>query len=313
MSQADKIAQAAAVLAQLGLPRAQQNERSALCLLALAKLKPEQAWRYTQAPLMGVTPIIEFAREHYGKVYAPNTRETIRKDTLQPFVAAGLARYNPDDPGRAVNSPKAVYQLTAEAAAMLKTVGSPAWEKTLAEFLARNETLVQRYGKRRKLAQVQLTLADGKSVHLSPGAHSQLIAEVLQSFGPAFAPGSRLIYLGDTGEKWGYRDDEAFAALNLQLDSHGKMPDVILLDERRRWLFLIESVTSSGPVNPKRYAELSALFTRNGWGCVYVTAFPNRKVMARYVGDIAWETEVWVADSPEHLIHFNGDRFLGPR
>jgi hypothetical protein len=34
--------------------------------------------------------------------------------------------------------------------------------------------------------------------------------------------------------------------------------------------------------------------------------------MSRYLGEIAWETEVWVADAPSHLIHFNGERFLGP-
>ncbi|MFS2517149.1 MULTISPECIES: BsuBI/PstI family type II restriction endonuclease [Parabacteroides] len=31
------------------------------------------------------------------------------------------------------------------------------------------------------------------------------------------------------------------------------------------------------------------------------------------MADIAWETEVWIAENPGHMIHFNGDRFIGPR
>ena len=80
----------------------------------------------------------------------------------------------------------------------------------------------------------------------------------------------------------------------------------------RNWLVLVESVTSHGPVDAKRHSELSRLFSSSSAGLVYVTAFPDRSVMSQYVGQIAWETEVWVADSPTHLIHFNGPKFLGP-
>ncbi len=47
-------------------------------------------------------------------------------------------------------------------------------------------------------------------------------------------------------------------------------------------------------------------------GLILVTAFPNRRSMASFVAQIAWRTEAWCADEPTHLIHFNGDRFLGP-
>ena len=74
----------------------------------------------------------------------------------------------------------------------------------------------------------------------------------------------------------------------------------------------MESVTSHGPVDPKRQNELAELFVGAQPGIIYVTAFPDRAVMGRYLSDISWETEVWCADAPSHLIHFDGERFLGP-
>ena len=125
-------------------------------------------------------------------------------------------------------------------------------------------------------------------------------------------PGGVLIYAGDTGEKWGYFDKELLAKLGVAVDGHGKMPDVVLYYPDREWLLLVESVTSHGPVDGKRHEELARLFAKSKAGLVYVTAFPSRAIMARYLGEIAWETEVWCADAPSHLIHFNGERFLGP-
>jgi hypothetical protein len=147
---------------------------------------------------------------------------------------------------------------------------------------------------------------------LSPGEHSELIRAIIESFAPRFVPGAVLIYAGDTGEKWGYFEPSILNALGVQIESHGKMPDVVLFDPVRNWLILAESVTSHGPVDGKRHAELAKLFAASEVGLVYVTAFPNRSTMSRYLGEIAWETEVWVADARSHLIHFNGERFLGP-
>ena len=131
-------------------------------------------------------------------------------------------------------------------------------------------------------------------------------------FAPRFVPGGMLIYAGDTGEKWGYFDKNCLTKLGVDVDGHGKMPDVILYYPDKNWLLLIESVTSHGPVDGKRHAELANLFLGSKAGLVYVTAFPSRPRMARYLREIAWETEVWCAEAPSHLIHFNGARFLGP-
>lgn len=300
------------ILISLGLPRAQQNERSALCLLALLALRPDRKWARAQNPLIGITPIMDWIRDHYKKTYAPNTREAVRRQTMHQFVDSGIALYNPDKPDRPVNSPAAVYQIEPSALALLRSFNTKAWHGKLTEYLAKRQTLAARYASERKQNLIPVKIAPGEEITLSPGEHSELIRAIIEDFGARFVPAGLLIYAGDTGEKWGYFDAALLSKLGVSVDSHGKMPDVVLYYPERNWLLLVESVTSHGPVDAKRHVELARLFSNSKAGLVYVTAFPSRAVMSRYLGDIAWETEVWCADAPSHLIHFNGERFLGP-
>lgn len=300
------------IIVSLGLPRAQQNERSALCLLALLNLTPSKTWVQAENPLIGITLIMDWAREHYGKQYAPNTRETFRRQTMHQFCLAGLALCNPDKPDRSVNSPKTVYQIEPNALTLLRSFGTRRWRDNLKAYLATRETLQAMFANERQQLRIPVEISPGKQVTLSPGEHSELIRAVIEQFAPCFAPGSRLVYAADTGDKWGYFDAALLGKLGVHVDAHGKMPDVVLYFVEKNWLLLVESVTSHGPVDGKRHAELAKLFAKSKAGLVYVTAFPNRAMMSRYLANIAWETEVWVADAPSHLIHFNGERFLGP-
>lgn len=300
------------ILPALGMPKAQINERSALTLLALMNLQPGNSWQDIERPMIGVTPIMDWCRDIYGKEYAPNSRETFRRQTLHQFIDGGLCLYNPDDPGRAVNSPKACYQLTKELFDVLITFDTEEWEPSLQNWLALRKTLVEQYAKERDMEMIPLTLDDGTEIHLSPGNHSKLIHDIVTEFGPRFAPGSEVIYLGDTGAKEDYFKKERLAELGVEVDRKGKLPDAVLYWPEKDWLLLVESVTSHGPVDGKRHSELSKLFASASPGLVYVTAFPSRKIMTKYLTAISWETEVWTADAPTHMIHFNGDRFLGP-
>ena len=231
---------------------------------------------------------------------------------MHQFMSAGIALYNPDNPSRPVNSPKAVYQIEPDTLTLLRSFGTAAWNKNLAAHLETSQTLAARYAKEREMQKLPVTLTTGETIRLSPGQHSELIKAIIEEFAARFVPGGVLVYAGDTGEKWGYFDKDLLGKLGVVVDGHGKMPDVVLYYPEREWLLLVESVTSHGPVDGKRHEELAALFASSTAGLVYVTAFPSRSVMARYLGDIAWETEVWCADAPSHLIHFNGERFLGP-
>ena len=307
-----KIDEALSILIALGLPRAQQNERTALTLLALVDLAPNGSWDELKRPLLGVTPIMTWVKDTYGKEYAPNTRETFRRQTLHQFVDAGICLYNPDKPDRPVNSPSACYQVALELFHVLVTYGTPKWKSSLEGWLQESTTLISQYAMGRDMELIPLTLNGKTEIKLSPGAHSQLIHDIVTEFGPRFAPGAEVIYLGDTGAKEDFFEKDRLAELGVVVDRKGKLPDVVLYWPERDWLLLIESVTSHGPVDGKRHGELAKLFSESTAGLVYVSAFPDRKTMVKYLSVLAWETEVWVADAPTHMIHFNGDRFLGP-
>ncbi len=307
-----KIDEALKILTAFCLPRGQQNERSALTLLALLNLSPEKQWQEIEKPLIGITPIMEFVYEFYGREYAPNTRETFRRQTMHQFVEAGVALYNPDKPDRPVNSPKACYQISEEVFQVITKFGTEDWESALSSYLKRQESLAAKWARHRHMQMIPVVVADGSEIKLTPGDHSKLIKAIITQFAPRFAPGAEVIYLGDTGEKVGYFQEERLAELGVTIDQHGKMPDVVLYFGFKDWLLLIESVTSHGPVDSKRHNELASVFKDATSGIVYVTAFPNRTIMARFLGEISWETEVWCEDAPTHLIHFNGEHLLSP-
>lgn len=307
-----KIDEAMSILGLLGVPRAQQNDRSALTLLALLDIKPDDNWANGSSSLIGITPIMNFARDHYGTAYAPNTRETFRRQTMHQFVEAAIALYNPDKRDRPVNSPKAAYQISPLLLDTLRTFGTAEWEIALADWLGQVPTLKARYARDREMAKIPLKLPGGQKIELSPGGQNVLVEQIIHEFCPRFCPGSVPLYVGDTEDKYAFFDKSAMASLGVDVDSHGKMPDVVIHYVEKNWLLLIEAVTSHGPVDGKRHYELRRLFKDSSAPLVFVTAFMDRSAMVRFLGEIAWETEVWIADAPSHMIHFNGERFLGP-
>lgn len=308
-----KITEAQAILKALGLPTAQQNEISGYTLLALCGIGEDDSWRKASRRSVTVTKgIMDWLSANYGKKYAPNTRETFRRQVLHQFVQAGLSDYNPDNPELPTNSPRAHYAITEEALKVVKAYGGAKWKSATKGFIAKVGTLTEKYHKERETHGIPLKLANGKSFNLSPGKHNEVQAAIVTSFALNFAAGAVLVYLGDTADKNLYKDEALIMQLGIELE-HAKLPDVVLLDEIKQWVYLIEAVTSHGPMNPKRVMELQEMFAGSGMGLVFVSAFPDFAEFRKHMKDIAWETEVWLADTPEHMIHFNGDRFFGPR
>jgi len=304
-----RIDEALQILTQLGFPRSQLNERSALTLLALLDLKPTDSWQLATSPLMGITPMMDFMAQHYGKTYKPNTRETVRRQTVHQFLDAALIVANPDNLSRPINSPKTVYQIENSALELLRTYTTDEWEKSIRTYLASVQTLKKQYAQEREMPRIPIVI-NGEIKTLSPGGQNILIEKIINDFAPLFTPSGKLIYVGDTDEKFAHFDETALTDLGVNIDSHGKMPDVIIHFIKNNWLVLIEAVTSHGPINPKRKKELEVLFRGAQIPLVMVTTFLSRKAMVAYLAEIAWETDVWVAEDSTHLIHFNGEYLL---
>jgi adenine-specific DNA-methyltransferase len=253
-----------------------------------------------------------FMREKYGKDYAANSRETIRRQTIHQFEQARLVDRNPDEPSRPTNSGKTVYALTDDMAPVLRLYGTPQFDEAVADFITRFSSLQAAYRGSRARHRVPLKIADGSTIYLSPGKHNKLQVAVIKELGPRFAPGATVLYVGDTALKHVVCATEQLAKLRISITEHDKLPDIVLHWKEHNWVFLIEAVTTHGPVDPKRHREIERMLENCPAERVYVTAFLDVKTFRKYAGDIAWETEVWIAEHPDHMIHFNGPKFLGP-
>lgn len=309
-----KIQEARIILRELGLPDAQQNEISGYTLLALCNIKENDKWSKSFRQSHGVSKgIMTFISENYKKEYAPNTRETIRRQVLHQFVQAGIADYNPDIPDLPVNSPLAHYAISEIALETIKSFRTRNWKKALENFTFKIGVLKEKYSKERNMSRVPLTLSDGRVLMLSPGKHNEVQAAVVEEFASRFAQGSSLLYLGDTENKVLYIDRELLERIGIPISEHSKLPDIVIYEEAKNWLYLIEAVTSHDPMTPTRIVELETFLKNCIAGKIYISAFPDFFEFKKHTTEIAWDTEVWIMEFPEHMIHFNGDRFIGPR
>lgn len=312
MSIESRIQEARELLAALGMDEERFNERSALVFLALLALGPDDPWTDAGNPMLGTRAIMDAIRDDYSKDYAPNTRETVRRFTLHQFAEALLVAQNPDQPDRPINSPKWNYQVTSEVLNVVRAFGTPNFQVTLQKYLAAAPGLRTQYAAARDMERIPLVLPDGSKFTLSPGGQNVLLKQMVEDFCPRFTPGAEVLYIGDAGNKWALFQSARLAALGVTVDEHGKMPDLVVYMADRNWLVLMEAASSHGPVDSKRHGELASLFADSTAALVYVSCFPDRAEFRKYVDKIAWESDVWCADHPTHMIHYNGERYLGP-
>lgn len=309
---ASRVDEARHLLGTLGFDTERCNERSAMVLLALLHLRPGDRWSEATNPMLGTRAIMDWIADEYETPYKPNTRETIRRRTLHQFNDALLTVENPDQPDRPVNSPKWCYQVHPRALNVIRAASSDRFDEEIAAYLADVPGLKAQYEAARAMARIPVTLPDGESLTLSPGGQNVLLKQIVENFCPYFTPGGVVLYVGDAGSKWAQFDEARLAELGVSVDEHGTMPDLVVHLPDKNWLVLLEAASSHGPVDPQRHGELGRRFANSTAGLVYVSCFPSRSEMRKYLTDIAWETDVWCADNPTHLIHFDGEQFLGP-
>lgn len=310
-----KIDDAKEILKALGMPKPQQNDRSGYVLLALAGVKEDDSWAEASINSLRIVDMMDFMARYYNKIYKPNSRETIRKETIHQFVEGAIAVSNDDDGERATNSPKYSYQLTDETLKVIQSFDTDDWEEKLGEWLEIHETLVEKYAQARKMVMIPVQV-NGQVLHFSPGKHNQLQKAIIEEFAPRYAPGAEVLYVGDTKKKDLIKNREKLQQIGIRITDHDKLPDIVLYRRDKNWLYFIEAVTSVGPISMKRVHEIRAMLENCHCGIVYVTAFldmSSENGFKKFIDKIAWETEVWIADQPDHMLHLNGDRFFGPR
>jgi hypothetical protein len=307
-----KLEEAKGILTAIGMPKAQTNDRSAYVLLALSNRVEKTSWSAAEKPSMRIVDMMNFMSENYGKNYKPNTRETIRKDTIHQFVNGAVAERNTDSTDRPTNSPNYSYCLTDEMLFLIQTYGTNRWQSRLKRFIDQQSTLIVKYSQQRDISRVPV-MVNGQEFSFSAGEHNALQKAIIEAFASRFARGAEVLYVGDTGNKDLIKNRETLESLGVSISDHDKLPDVVLYSEEKRWLYFIEAVTSVGPISFKRMQEINAMTVECKAGKIFVTAFPNKAAYKKFVDQLAWETEVWVADSPDHMIHLNGDKFIGPR
>jgi hypothetical protein len=319
-----RVLQACTILKSLGLDKrhyfsTRDTDPSAWVLMALAGVSKNVTWNNAENEAIGIDFIINFISENFGFQYKPNSREGIRKKSLHEFLYYRIINQNEDEPDRATNSSAYNYSLTPEFLKVLKSYKNNSWEHELDEFISSIDNLRKEWKRKVDASKISIFFNENTSILLSPGEHNRLQADIIEKFCPEFLSESySVIYVGDadkirnSGGKLLHIDANVFSDLDIEMLDKGKLPDVMVYDSTKNWLFLIEAVTSSGEISAKRHDQLASMFSKCKASIVYVTAFPTKTLFRRFVVDIAWETEVWIADNPDHMIHFNGDKFLGP-
>lgn len=299
---------ARAVLASLGMPARQQSDICCLSLVALLGIGRTSSWSDATNAWVRIHDILAFLKANYRVRYAENSRETFRKEVMHHFRTAAII----EDNGVATNSPNYRYRVTPEALDLFKTFGTDAFDAKIAAFLSVHQSLKQIYASKKKVSKVAVKV-DGVDYALSTGLHNTLQKAVVEEFAPRFAKGAKCLYLGDTARRDLIKDVDELARLGFEITLHDKMPDVVLYVPSKDWIYFVECVTSVGPMTSARVLELNQLTRGVTAGKVFVTAFLDRRAHAKFATQIAWETEVWIAAEPEHMVHMNGDRFMGPR
>ena len=304
----DKISETREFLKNIGMPKQQQADICCYVILAMAGIKPEMPWNEATNEWIRIHDIIQFANTYYGTSYAENSRETFRKQALHRFRTAALV----EDNGKATNSPNYRYRLTDETLQLIRNLDTNEWNKHLKLFLTYHEKLVDIYASKKKMTMMPVKI-NGDDFSFSAGKHNELQKAIIEDFAPRFAPNAECLYVGDTIEKELVKNVEKLSELGFEITLHDKMPDVVLYREDKNWIYFVESVTSVGPMDPKRILEIEELTKNVSAGKIYVTAFLDFKTYKKFAEELAWETEVWIAEMPEHMIHLNGDKFMGPR
>jgi type II restriction enzyme len=311
------IEEALDILKSVGIPLTTKTERGlekmAMSMLAVAGVTTDwlSAKGAGENRHLKTRDIINFINAHFEENISSGSYDDIRRKDLKLLVLADLIVNSSDNPSAATNDPTRGYALNPDFKRLLISYGTAKWKSNLKKFVSSHPNLAEVLARKRTMEKIPVKLPDGKFIELSLGEHNILQKEIIENFLPRFGSDCELLYIGDTSNKMLYMKEADLTSLNFFKLSHHELPDIIAYSNKNNWLYLVEAVHSSGPMSEIRVHELKKLLKKCTAELIFVTAFLTRDVFRKWVVEIAWETEVWIADNPDHLIHFNGHKFLG--
>jgi BsuBI/PstI restriction endonuclease domain/BsuBI/PstI restriction endonuclease HTH domain len=312
------IEQAIDIIVQIGIPVENKTERAAekMAMSFMAVASVTNSWKNAKGlndrRFLKTRDIINFINTHFEENISSGSYDDIRRKDLRLLVLADYIIKSGENPNAATNDPTRGYTLAPDFAELVKTYGTNTWQNSLETFLKDKINFQEILERKRKIEKVAVTLPNGKQLEFSPGQHNLLQKQIIEEFLPRFGKGCQILYVGDTADKFLHLEKEKLTKLNFFELAHDELPDVIAYNSEKNWLYLIEAVHSSGSINEVRMLELRRLTKNCKAEIVFVTAFLTKSEFRKWSTEIAWETEVWIAENPDHLIHFNGDKFLGP-
>jgi len=254
--------------------------------------------------------ILMYSNKHFGENISRDSYDDIRRKDLQDLILGEVVLRTNENLAR--NDSTRVYAINPAITASLRSVGEAGWQDRVQEAASRITTAIEKLDTTRQIQQIPVTLPGGFELNLSPGEHNELQKAIIEELLPRYGYGAEVLYVGDTADKFLVLDRAKLNALNFFELCHGELPDIVAYSKSKNWLYLIEAVHSSGPISENRLLELKRLTKDCTADIVYITAFLDRAKFRSWAKDIAWETEVWIAETPDHLVHFNGEKFLGP-
>jgi hypothetical protein len=312
--------QALTILSALGVPlnnlTPRRKEKMAKAFIAVGGLKPPVAWSAIQdnhdKRHLTSRQVIAFMNANLGESIADSSYDNIRRKDLVLPEAALIVLKSAKNPDANTNDGTRGFAINPTAALAIRQFGTPQWEAAVDQFMQGRQTLAQELSRERNLARVTVRIGGDVALTFSPGKHNVLQKQIIEDFLAIFGHGAEVLYVGDTADKSLFVNQSQLAALQFFELAYDKLPDVVAYSKSKNWLYLIEAVTTANPITELRRRTLSKLVESCPADVIYITAFPDRASYRKFAKDIAWETEVWIADAPEHMIHFNGDKFLGP-
>lgn len=317
-SQQQLINEALYILQSLGIPlqgmTSRRLERMALAFLAVADVQQLGGWANLKDETSGrslrTRDVIKYVNQHFGESISSGSYDDIRRKDLAFPVQAGIVVST--NPNSARNNSMRGYAVSADYADIIRAFDNTPWEAPVKTFMESRIPLTNQLYAHRSVTKTTVRLPSDQELDFSPGEHNILQKAIIEEFLPRYGYGAEVLYVGDTLKKFIVFHEAKLEELQFFKLEHGELPDVVAYSEEKNWLYLIEAVHSSGPISRSRLVKLKELTKSCTADMIFVTAFLDRATFRKFVVDIAWETEVWIADDADHLIHFNGEKFLGP-